>query len=83
MTRNSEKLFGSESSRKCISKFPIEVKRTIGHALYFAQVGDRHPQTKMMKGLGSGVYEIFEDHRSGTFRAVYTIKQGNLLKKNF
>lgn len=61
-------------SRKCISKFPIEVKRTIGHALYFAQMGDHHPRTKMMKGLGSGVYEIFEDHRNGTFRAVYTIK---------
>jgi len=28
----------------------------------------------MMKGLGSGVYEILEDYKSDTYRAVYTVK---------
>jgi len=71
---NFKKVIWLGDSRKRISKFPIEVKRTIGHALYFAQAGDHHPHTKIMKGLGSGVYEIFEDHRKGTFHAIYTIK---------
>ena len=61
-------------SRKSILKFPLEVKKTIGHVLYFAQRGDRHPDIKMMRGLGSGMYEILEDHRSGTYRAIYTVQ---------
>jgi len=61
-------------SRKSILKFPIDVKKTIGHVLYFAQRGDRHPNIKMMRGLGGGVYEIIEDHRSGTYRAIYTVQ---------
>jgi phage-related protein len=28
----------------------------------------------MMKGLGSGVFEILEDSRDGTFRVAYTVK---------
>ena len=27
--------------------------------------------------MGSGVYELVEDHRSDTFRAVYTVKMGD------
>jgi len=61
-------------TKKVISNFPIEVKRIIGHALYFAQAGARHSRTKMMKGLGCGVYEVIEDHRGDTYRAVYTVK---------
>jgi phage-related protein len=38
-------------SRKCISRFPVEVKRTVGHALYFAQVGEL-PQYKNDEGFG-------------------------------
>ena len=65
------------NSRKTILKFPDSVKKTFGTALFFAQNGGRYPDTKMMKGLGSGVYEILEDHRSDTYRAVYTVKFKN------
>jgi phage-related protein len=61
-------------SRKRISKFPMGVKRAIGHALYFAQRGAHHPDSKIMKGLGSGLYEIVENHREGTFRAIYLVR---------
>jgi phage-related protein len=32
---------------------------------------------KPWKGLGSGVYELIEDHRGDTFRAVYTVRIGD------
>ncbi len=61
------------NSRKNLLEFPLEVRREIGHALYFAQLGDTHPHVKMMKGLGSRMYEVVEDFRTDTYRAVYTV----------
>jgi len=62
--KNIKELRWVGNSRKCILKFPIDVKKTFGHALYVAQMGDRSLHTKMMKGLGAGIYEIIEDHKS-------------------
>lgn len=54
---------------------PDEVKDVFGYAIDCAQAGERHPDAKPMSGFGSaGVLEVVEDHRDGTFRAVYTIK---------
>jgi len=32
------------------------------------------PSAKPWKGLGAGVYELIEDHRGDTYRAVYTVR---------
>lgn len=72
--KNTKELRWLGNSKKNILKFPDMVRRTFGTALFFAQKGGRYPDTKMMKGLGSGVYEILEDHKSDTYRAVYTVK---------
>jgi phage-related protein len=54
---------------------PTSVRRLFGHALYFAQVGDRHDAAKVLQGFGSaGVLEVVEDAVGGTYRAVYTIR---------
>jgi len=43
----------------------------IGHALDFAQRGDRHEAAKVLKGFGGGgVLEVVEDDSDGTYRAV-------------
>ncbi len=34
----------------------------------------QHTRTPTWKGDGPGVYEIVEDHRGDTYRAVYTVK---------
>src|SRR3546814_14970153 len=34
----------------------------------------RSPPAKPWKGLGPGVYELIEDHRGDTYRAVYTVR---------
>ncbi len=54
---------------------PEDVQDTFGFALYLAQLGQKHPGAKPMKGFaGAGVLEIVEDYGSGTYRAVYTVR---------
>ena len=43
-------------------------------ALFIAQLGRTASSAKPWKGLGSGVYELVEDHRGDTFRAVYVVQ---------
>ena len=53
---------------------PIDVRKFFGHALNFAQRGERHDARKPLKGFGgAGVLEVVKDHAAGTFRAVYTV----------
>ena len=54
---------------------PIPIRKFFGHALHFAQHGDKHEAAKVLKGFGgAGVLEIIANGRGGTYRAVYTIK---------
>lgn len=56
-------------------KLPVLVRKFFGHALHFAQMGDRHDAAKVLKGFGgAGVLEVIEDDKGGTYRAVYTVK---------
>jgi phage-related protein len=52
------------------------VQKGMGFALYFVQLGGMPVCGKSWKGSGSGVYELVEDHRGDTFRAVYTVRIG-------
>jgi len=46
-----------------------------GFALYLAQDGRKHEQTKPLKGFGSAdVLEVVEDWDRSTYRAVYTVR---------
>lgn len=55
--------------------FPDEVQDAVGYALYFAQIGLKHPDAKPLKGFqGAGVLEIIERHDGDTYRAVYTVR---------
>ncbi len=63
------------TSLEDLKKFPDEVQEQIGYALYLAQVGDKHPDTKPLKGFkGASVLEVVEDFDGDTYRAVYTVK---------
>lgn len=61
------------SAKKDLVAMPRAVQRKVGFALYFAQIGDKHPATKLLKGFASaGVLEVVEDYQSDTSRSVYT-----------
>ena len=63
------------NSKKELLKFPREVQRDFGYALYRAQCGNKHPSAKPLKGFrGAGVLEIVENHDQDAYRVVYTIK---------
>lgn len=67
-------LFWIGSSKDHLLAFPEAVKDEIGIALSVAQFGGKHPRAKPWRGLGSGIFEIVEDHRGDTYRAVYTVR---------
>jgi phage-related protein len=68
-------VFWIASSRKDLRRFPKSVRQTVGQALFDAQTGSKHPDTKPLKGFGgAGVLEVVEDDDGNTYRAVYTVK---------
>ena len=63
------------TSRKDLRSFPEPVQDHVGYALYVAQCGGRHRDTKPLTGFGgAGVVEVVRDFRGDTFRAVYTLR---------
>jgi phage-related protein len=63
------------SSRKDVRRFPREVRRDVGQALYAAQQGEVDPAVKPLRGFGgASVLEIVASHRGDTWRAVYTVR---------
>ena len=54
---------------------PGPVQDVFGYALYLAQAGKKHGQSKPLRGFGSaGVLEVVEDWDRSTYRAAYTVK---------
>lgn len=52
----------------------------MGYALWIAQTGGKHRDSKALRGFGgAGVLEIVEDYRGDTFRAVYTLKYADVV----
>jgi phage-related protein len=63
------------SSRKDMRAFPEPVQDHMGYALYVAQRGGKHRDTKTLSGFGgAGVVEVVKDFRDDTFRPVYTLR---------
>jgi len=59
---------------------PEEIMNFFGYGLYLAQVGEQHEDAKVLKGFGgASVIEIIDSDKSGTYRAVYTIKMRNIV----
>jgi phage-related protein len=77
MLEKRRPLFWEGSSKKDFKEFPVPVQKDMGVALFVVQLGRMPGSMKPWKGLGSGVYELVEDHRGDTFRAVYTLRVGD------
>lgn len=67
-------LFWVGSSKEDLLAFPEPVQDEIGTALSVAQFGGKHPSAKPWRGEGPGIFEVVEDHRGDTYRAVYTVR---------
>jgi phage-related protein len=67
-------LFWVGSCKEDLLLFPDPVQDEIGTALSIAQFGGKHPKSKPWKGEGPGIFEVVEDNRGDTYRAVYTVR---------
>jgi phage-related protein len=73
----SRPLYWIGSVKSDLKALPASVVRVFGFALYLAQIGGKHPQSKPLRGFGSaGVLEVVEDWRGNAYRAVYTVSFG-------
>jgi phage-related protein len=75
-TKHAEKpLRWVVSAKRDLVAMPREVQRKAGFAMYLAQIGEKHPSAKPLKGFASaGVLEVVEDYQSDTYRAVHTVR---------
>jgi phage-related protein len=65
-----------------VRSFPQRIRRDIGKALYAAQDGETDPAAKPLKGFGgTSVMEIVASHSGNTWRAVYTVKEIDLIRQ--
>ena len=63
------------SSKDAVSRFPDEVRRCVGGALWDAQIGRKAPYAKPLRGFGdAAVLEAVDDYDGDTYRVVYTVR---------
>lgn len=71
----SKPLYWIGTSRDDLSDFPDAVKHHVGLALRFAQWGDKHHDSKPLKGFGgAGTLEVVTVVDGSAYRTVYTVK---------
>ncbi len=72
---NRRDLFWVGTTLDDLRAFPEEVRREVGHALHVAQLGEKSPSAKPLRGFkGAGVLEILESFEGNAYRAVYTVR---------
>lgn len=68
-------VFWIGSTKEDLSELHPEVRDAVGQALFEAQKGGRHGNTKPLSGYGdASVLEVVVDHAGDTFRAVFTVR---------
>ena len=76
MKKELKDLLWLGASKKELLKLSTETVDVFGYAFYLAQVGLRHNQSKPLKGFCSGVFEVVDNAKGDTYRAVYAVKVG-------
>jgi phage-related protein len=61
------------TSLRALRDFPVDARQDAGFQLHFIQVGQKPPDWKPMKTVGSGAIEI-RIHRNGEWRVVCVAK---------
>ena len=79
MVRPLRPLLWVASSKRDYRGFPAQVQDTLGFELFLAQTGQHPPSAKLLKGLGSGTVELIEDFDGDTYRAIYTVRFGDVI----
>jgi phage-related protein len=76
MRKDTRSISWIKAAHKEFGKFPQGARTIVLRALTIAAEGSKSDIAKLMKDLGSGVYEIALAYRSDAYRAVYAVKLG-------
>lgn len=66
-------------SREALRSFPKGPQRDLGYALYQVQLGQSPLDSKPMRTVGSGVYELREQDERAWYRVIYLKKIRNAI----
>lgn len=61
-------------SREVLRAFPTAVQQDLGYALYQVQLGQMPPDSKPMRTVGPGVYELRDQDERAWYRVFYLKK---------
>ncbi len=61
-------------SREILRSFPLTVRRGLGEDLYRVQLGQRPLDSKPMRSIGQGVFELRQADDNGWYRVIYFTK---------
>ena len=68
------------TSNKDLRALPKSARAIFGYAILLAEYGLKHPDAKPLKGFGgAGVLEVVEELDGDAYRAVYTVKFGDVV----
>jgi len=62
------------NSRETLRGFPVAVQKDLGYALFRVQLGQMPPDSKPMKTVGDGVYELRDQDERAWYRVFYLKK---------
>lgn len=75
MNGHERRLVWIGSSKKDLMNLPVPIRKFFGHALHFAQRGEKHDSAKALKGFGdAGVLELIRNDAHGAYRGVYSVR---------
>jgi phage-related protein len=74
--RNSRAISWIKTARKDFAAFPEDVQLDMLSALTIAAEGGKSDNTKPLKGVEGGVFEIALRHHGDAFRVIYAVKIG-------
>jgi phage-related protein len=66
-------------SREVLRSFPAGAQQDLGYALYQVQLGQMPPDSKPIKTVGPGVYELREQDERAWYRVFYLKKIANVV----
>src|SRR5258708_2487781 len=66
-------------SRDALRAFPAGAQQDLGYALYRVQLGQMPPDSKPMRTVGPGVYELREQDERAWYRVFYLKKIENVV----
>lgn len=73
-TSRMAEVFWLGDSRDVLRGFPVPAQKDLGYALYQVQLGQMPPDSKPMKTVGPGVYELREQDERAWYRVFYLKK---------